>query len=64
MINMMKRLALTSQVSDRRFKSYLEILVFRSVQELLDNALAHSGASEIKVNLDLSEMRIKVSSGR
>ena len=46
--------------SDRRFKSYLEILVFRSVQELLDNALAHSGASEIKVNLDLSEMRIKV----
>ncbi len=46
--------------SDRRFKAYLEILVFRSIQELLENALAHSSASEIKVGLDLSDARIRV----
>ncbi|UCH59669.1 MAG: hypothetical protein JSV61_15840 [Anaerolineales bacterium] len=45
---------------ERRLEPYLEILVFRSTQEILGNAIHHSGASQIKVQLDMAESNIKV----
>lgn len=47
--------------AERRLEPYLEVVVFRSVQELLTNALAHSQASEIKVQLDVPDTEIRVS---
>ena len=40
--------------NDRRYKSYIEIMVFRAIQELLDNAMKHSNATDVKLGLDLS----------
>ncbi|MDD5467281.1 MAG: histidine kinase [Anaerolineales bacterium] len=45
---------------DRRLESYVEVLVFRAIQELLGNALRHSQASKIKVVLDMSDTLVKV----
>lgn len=45
---------------DRRLESYVEVLVFRSIQELLGNALRHSQASKIKIVLDMSDTVVKV----
>ena len=51
-------LAITGQ--ERRFESYLEVMVFRAIQELLGNAARHSQASLIKAHLDISENAVKV----
>ncbi len=40
--------------NERRLDPYLEVMVFRAVQELMGNAARHSQCSTIKVNLDLS----------
>jgi two-component system sensor histidine kinase DegS len=45
---------------ERRFESYQEVMIFRSVQELLNNAIRHSQASLIKVQIDMDEALIKV----
>jgi two-component system, NarL family, sensor histidine kinase DegS len=45
---------------ERRLESYLEVLVFRAVQELLGNAARHSQASLIKVQVDISDTAVKV----
>ncbi|NUM46832.1 MAG: hypothetical protein HUU38_19170 [Anaerolineales bacterium] len=47
--------------TERRLEPYLEVVVFRSIQELLTNSLAHSQASEIKVQLDVPDSEIRVS---
>jgi two-component system sensor histidine kinase DegS len=39
--------------TERRLEPYLEILLFRGIQELLVNARDHSGANMIKINLDI-----------
>jgi two-component system sensor histidine kinase DegS len=36
-------------------------MVFRAIQELINNATRHSGASSVKVQLDMGETEIKVS---
>jgi len=46
--------------AERRLESYLEILVFRATQELLGNAVRHSNAAQIKVQLDMADTNIKV----
>ncbi len=46
--------------SERRFEPYLEVMVFRAVQELLGNALRHSQATLIKVQIDLGNEFIRV----
>jgi len=51
---------LTVTGMERRFESYIEVIVFRAIQELLNNAIRHSQASEVKVQLDLGETSIKV----
>lgn len=46
---------------ERRLESYLEVMVFRAIQELLGNALRHSQATEVKIHLDMGDVNIKVS---
>ena len=45
---------------ERRFESYQEVMVFRAVQELLNNTVQHSQASSVKAQLDMGEVGIKV----
>ncbi|MDX9992944.1 MAG: sensor histidine kinase [Anaerolineales bacterium] len=51
---------LTVTGQERRLESYLEVMVFRAVQELLGNAARHSQASQVKTQLDINESAIKV----
>ncbi|HEX2995323.1 MAG TPA: ATP-binding protein [Anaerolineales bacterium] len=46
---------------ERRLEPYLEVMLFRAIQELLGNAARHSQATLIKVILDMGEDRIRVS---
>ena len=45
---------------ERRLESYIEVMVFRAIQELLNNALRHSQATQIKVQLDTGDTNVKV----
>jgi len=47
--------------NERRLESYLEVMVFRAIQELMGNAARHSQATTLKLNVDLSEDLIRVS---
>lgn len=46
---------------ERRLEPYLEVMIFRAVQELLGNAARHSQATLIKVQVDLGNDLIRVS---
>lgn len=46
--------------TERRFDGYLEIMIFRAVQELISNAVRHSNANSIKVHIDTNEDRVAV----
>jgi two-component system sensor histidine kinase DegS len=52
---------LTVTGSERRLQSYQEVMIFRAIQELLNNACDHSQASTIKVQMDMGAMEIRVS---
>lgn len=45
---------------ERRLVSYEEVMIFRAIQELLNNAVQHSQALQIKVHLDMAEDHIRV----
>jgi two-component system sensor histidine kinase DegS len=45
---------------ERRLLPYEEVMIFRAIQELAYNASRHSGASSLKVQVDLGEGMIKV----
>ena len=47
--------------NERRLESYLEVMVFRAVQELLGNAARHSQGTLLKINIDLTDDLIRVS---
>jgi two-component system sensor histidine kinase DegS len=47
--------------TERRLEPYLEVMVFRAVQELLGNASRHSQAALVKVQVDLGNDLIRVS---
>jgi len=46
--------------SERRLEPYLEVMIFRAVQELLGNASRHSQATLVKVHLDLGTDFLRV----
>jgi len=52
-------IGLTITGADRRLESYIEVLVFRAIQEILGNAIRHSQANKIKIVLDMSDENIK-----
>ena len=47
--------------NERRLEPYLEVMLFRAIQELLGNAARHSQGSVVKVMLDMGEERVRVS---
>jgi len=47
--------------NERRIEPYLEVMIFRAVQELLGNAARHSQANVIKVQVDLGLESARVS---
>jgi two-component system sensor histidine kinase DegS len=47
--------------NERRLEPYLEVMVFRAVQELMGNAARHSQATLLKLNVDLTDELIRVS---
>ncbi|MFO7540696.1 MAG: ATP-binding protein [Chloroflexota bacterium] len=44
---------------ERRLESHIEVTVFRGVQELLNNALAHAQATQVQVSLDLGSDHVQ-----
>lgn len=46
---------------ERRLEPYLEVMIFRAVQELLGNSARHSQASSIKVYADMGSEIIRIS---
>ncbi len=53
--------SLTITGSERRIEPYLEVMIFRAVQELLGNAARHSQAAMVKILLDMGSETIRVS---
>lgn len=47
--------ALTVTGEERRFESHCEVLAFRAIQELLNNARTHSQCTQIRITLDVDE---------
>ena len=52
---------LTSTGMEQRLESYLEVMIFRAVQELLGNASRHSQATQVKLQIDASDTEVRVS---
>ncbi len=47
--------------NERRLEPYLEVMLFRAIQELLGNAARHAQGTVVKVLLDMGEDRVRVS---
>ncbi|HLD93829.1 MAG TPA: histidine kinase [Anaerolineales bacterium] len=47
--------------SERQLEHYLEVIVFRALQELLSNTALHNQANLIKVQLDLGDRQVRAS---
>jgi two-component system sensor histidine kinase DegS len=45
--------------SERRFESYLEVMIFRAVQELLNAAVSQRQATQVSVRVDIREASIQ-----
>src|SRR5512146_1148635 len=46
---------------ERRLEPYLEVMLFRAIQELLGNSARHRQGTLVKINLDMAEDRVRVS---
>jgi len=46
--------------SERRLENYLEVLIFRAIQELLGNAVRHSQATLVKVTIDFADHMVRI----
>jgi two-component system sensor histidine kinase DegS len=47
--------------NERRLEPYIEVMIFRAIQELIGNVARHSQATVVKVQIDLGEELIRVS---
>jgi two-component system sensor histidine kinase DegS len=45
---------------ERRFEPYVEVMLFRAIQELVTNSVKHSQASIVKLYIDISDAFVKV----
>jgi two-component system sensor histidine kinase DegS len=52
---------LVSTGVEQRFESYLEVMVFRAIQELLGNISLHSQATQVLIQMDSSPTALRVS---
>ena len=46
--------------TERRLEPYIEVMIFRALQEVLGNSARHSQGSLVKVHVDLGENAVKV----
>jgi two-component system sensor histidine kinase DegS len=46
--------------AERRLEPFLEVMIFRTMQELLNNASAHSEASQVTVQLEMGSENIRL----
>jgi two-component system sensor histidine kinase DegS len=46
---------------ERRLEPYLEVMIFRAIQELLGNVALHSQAGKVKVLLHMGEANVQAS---
>lgn len=46
--------------TERRLESFIEVMTFRALQELLGNAARHSQATLVKVHLDITDNAVKL----
>jgi two-component system sensor histidine kinase DegS len=53
--------SLTVTGAERRLEPYLEVMLFRAIQELLGNAARHSQATTIKLQADLGNEMVRIS---
>jgi len=53
--------SLTVTGTERRLEPYLEVMIFRAIQELLGNAARHSQAAGVKMHVDMGNENIRVS---
>lgn len=51
---------LTVSGLERRLELYQEVMVFRAIQELLNNASRHSQAAMVRINLDMGDANVKL----
>ena len=51
---------LTVSGVERRLESYIEVMIFRAIQELLGNAVRISQASKITIHIDITDTSVKV----
>jgi two-component system sensor histidine kinase DegS len=47
--------------NERRLEPYLEVMLFRAIQELLGNTARHAQATMVKILLDMGQERVRVS---
>lgn len=47
--------------TERRLEPYLEVMIFRALQELLGNAARHGRATMVKVHVDVGDDQVRVS---
>lgn len=47
--------------NDRRIEPYLEVMLFRAVQEVLGNAARHSQATLVKLHVDMGNQSVRIS---
>jgi two-component system sensor histidine kinase DegS len=45
---------------ERRLESYIEVIIFRAIQEIMGSAVRQRGANQIAVQMDIAEAQIKV----
>jgi two-component system sensor histidine kinase DegS len=53
-------LSVTITGSERRMEPYIEVMVFRAMQELLSNAVHQNQANLIKIQLDMGDTMVKL----
>lgn len=53
--------SLTVTGTERRLEPYLEVMIFRAIQELLGNAARHSQAVGVKLHVDMGNEMVRVS---
>ena len=46
--------------SEQRLEPYIEVMVFRAIQELLGNVARHSQATQVKLQVDISAKEVRV----
>lgn len=54
-------ITLTVTGTERRLEPYVEVMLFRAIQELLGNAARHSQSTLVRVLLDMAQERVRVS---